>query len=491
MRDERIKPMRFNDLMSALPPIWPEDLLPRIRERIALLGGKLIVLDDDPTGCQTVHNVPLYTRWDEGSLRSALSEESHLVYILTNSRSLTPDKAADLARTIGERLSKLSQELGVRVFPVSRSDSTLRGHFPAETEALAEGLSVEFDAVFIIPFFLEGGRYTVDDVHWVRQNDMMIPAAQTEYARDPAFGYGHSYLPRWVEEKTRGRVRENEVKRISIRELREEGPEGIGRKLSGLEGGDIVIVNAADYRDLDVLSLALLDAEILGKRFLYRTAASFVRSRGGILPRGLLSSEELTPQGEVEPGALVIVGSYVERTTRQMQRLFGMTDTVGIEVRIADLLGERRGKTIEKAIREANEAVRKGLIAVLFTERRPVKGTTPEETLRIGRRISSALVEIVKGLNVRPSFILSKGGITSHDIAVEGLGVRNSMVLGQVYPGVPVWRVNGIPYVVFPGNVGDDEAMVEVVRRLKGEDQEPRVYCSSTLDPAPRPSVQR
>ena len=441
MRGESIGPVKFSDLISGLPPIWPEDLLPSIRERIALLGGKLIVLDDDPTGCQTVHNVPLYTGWDEESMRSALSEESHVVYILTNSRSLLPDEAADLARTIGQRLSKLSGELRVRVSLVSRSDSTLRGHFPIEINALAEGLSVSFDAIFIIPFFLEGGRYTVNDVHWVRQDEMMIPAAQTEYARDPAFGYTHSYLPKWVEEKAKGMVKEDEVKRVSIWELRKEGPERLSQKLMGLEDGDIVIVNAADYRDLDVLSLALLDAEISGKRFLYRTAASFVRSRGGIAPRGPLAREELTPRTDTEPGALVVVGSYVERTTRQMQRLLEMPDAIGIEIRIADLLGGKRRETIDKAIRETEDAVKKGLIAVLFTERTAVKGITPEETLRIGRRISSALVEIVRRLSVRPSFILSKGGITSHNIAVEGLEVNRTVVLGQIYPGVPVWRV--------------------------------------------------
>ncbi|HEX30762.1 TPA: hypothetical protein ENG04_11855 [Candidatus Poribacteria bacterium] len=467
MRGESVSPVKFSDLMSGLPQIWPEDLLPSIRERIALLDGKLIVLDDDPTGCQTVHDVPLYTGWEEESLRSALREESHVVYILTNSRSLLPDEAAELARTIGQRLSKLSEELKVKLFLVSRSDSTLRGHFPTETNALAEGLSMSFDATFIIPFFLEGGRYTVNDAHWVRQGEMMIPAAQTEYARDPAFGYIHSYLPKWVEEKTGGMVKEDEVERISIWELRKEGPEKLSRRLMELEGGRIVIVNAADYRDLDVLSLALLDAEISGKRFLYRTAASFVRSRGGITPGGVLSGEELLPQTDTEPGALVIVGSYVGRTTRQMQKLLEMPDTIGIEVRIADLLGGERGKTIDRITRKIEEMIKKGLIAVLFTERKPVKGFTPEESLKIGRRISSALAEITRGLNARPSFILAKGGITSHDIAVKGLGISRTMVLGQIYPGVPVWKVKDIPYVVFPGNVGDDEAMVEVVRKLR------------------------
>lgn len=462
--------MRFDELIGGLPTPWRENLLPVIRERIVVSKRKLIVLDDDPTGCQTVHSLPLYAEWSKEALSSALKEESDVVYILTNSRALSAGEAADLARTIGERLSRLSWITGRKISVVSRSDSTLRGHFPAETDALAEVLSIKLDAIFIIPFFPEGGRYTVSDVHWVRQGNMMIPAAQTEYARDPVFHYSYSYLPKWVEEKTRGRVRAEEIERISIEEIRTGGPERLTRRLMELKGGKVLVVNAADYKDLDVFALASLNAEMEGKRFLYRTAASFVRSRGGISPRELLSAEELAPEVETAPGALVVVGSYVQRTTRQMYNLLEMEGTAGIELSVRALLDERREKEIRRATEMAERAIREGLVAVVFTERKRVSARSPEEALMIGRRISSALVEIVRGLSVRPSFILSKGGVTSHDIAVKGLGVKRTFVLGQVYPGVPVWRVDGISYIVFPGNVGDDTALVEVMGRLRGGD---------------------
>jgi uncharacterized protein YgbK (DUF1537 family) len=68
---------------------------------------------------------------------------------------------------------------------------------------------------------------------------------------------------------------------------------------------------------------------------------------------------------------------------------------------------------------------------------------------------------------------LTKGGITSSDIATEGLAVKDALVCGQIIPGVPVWKLGaesrypGLIYVVFPGNVGDAQALVEVVNKLR------------------------
>jgi uncharacterized protein YgbK (DUF1537 family) len=82
-------------------------------------------------------------------------------------------------------------------------------------------------------------------------------------------------------------------------------------------------------------------------------------------------------------------------------------------------------------------------------------------------------VAIVRQLERRPRYLLAKGGITSSDIATRGLGIRRALVLGQILPGVPVWqsgpesRFPGMPYIVFPGNVGGVEALAEVCKQLK------------------------
>jgi uncharacterized protein YgbK (DUF1537 family) len=82
------------------------------------------------------------------------------------------------------------------------------------------------------------------------------------------------------------------------------------------------------------------------------------------------------------------------------------------------------------------------------------------------------LISIVRGLQVRPRFLIAKGGITSSDVATRGLGVRRALVRGQILPGVPVWRLGaearfpGLDYVVFPGNVGGDTALADAVRKF-------------------------
>ncbi|HEX5503523.1 MAG TPA: nucleotide-binding domain containing protein, partial [Thermomicrobiales bacterium] len=112
-------------------------------------------------------------------------------------------------------------------------------------------------------------------------------------------------------------------------------------------------------------------------------------------------------------------------------------------------------------------ALAAGRDAVLSTAREYVAGHTPAESLEIGRRVSSALVEIVAGLAVRPGFLIAKGGITAHDLATHALGGRRIFVPGQLLPGVPLWvlgaesRWPGLPYAVFPGNVGGPAALRE------------------------------
>jgi uncharacterized protein YgbK (DUF1537 family) len=73
---------------------------------------------------------------------------------------------------------------------------------------------------------------------------------------------------------------------------------------------------------------------------------------------------------------------------------------------------------------------------------------------------------------VRPKFIVAKGGITSSDLATKGLSAEKAFVLGAITPGVPVWQMDskskfpGISYVVFPGNVGNQNSLLEVCRKL-------------------------
>ena len=280
--------IRNDELLNTLPPEWPEDLLPKIQYQIKATGRKIVVLDDDPTGTQTVHNIPVLTEWPVELLKVELKNDSPAFYLLTNSRALPPAEAQALNARIGRNLVQAAQQASRDFVVVSRSDSTLRGHFPGEVESLAEALGQSFDGwiTLVVPYFLEGGRYTINDIHYVAEGEWLTPAGQTEFARDKAFGYKSSNLREWVAEKMDGRVPAQAVASISIDDIRSGGPEQVTKKLIDLPKRSICVVNAVTYRDLEVFVHGLLAAEAQGRRFLYRTAASFVRNS----PRSASSS---------------------------------------------------------------------------------------------------------------------------------------------------------------------------------------------------------
>ena len=461
--------------LAALPPEYPaHDLRAKIRARVDASRRALVVLDDDPTGTQTVHDVPVLTTWSVDALAAELNGEGNVFYVLTNSRSLTAADAAALNREIGRNLTAAAARIGRAVAVVSRSDSTLRGHFPGEVTALAEGLGQSFDGRIIVPFFLEGGRYTIDDVHWVAEGDQLIPAAQTPYARDAAFGYTQSNLKEWVAEKSGGSISAADVASISIEDLRVGGPEVVSARLRTLSGGQPCVVNAASYRDLEIFVLGLLAAEDAAedggsKRFLYRTAASFVQVRAGIAARPLLTAADLdVADGR---GVLFVVGSYVPKTTAQLNALLSRADITALEVDVDSLLADRAG-TVQSIVAAANASLRADVVTVIHTSRKYVGAAGGESDLSIGAQVSAGLIDIVRGIDVRPRYLVAKGGITSSDIATRGLDVRRAVVAGQILPGVPVWRIGaesrfpGMAYIVFPGNVGGDDALAQVVEGL-------------------------
>ncbi len=467
----QIQPISKTTLLSSLPPEWPDDLRAAIRGQVEASGRTIVVLDDDPTGTQTVHDVPVLTGWGVDVLTAELAAKPACFYILTNSRALPGPEAGSLGRTIGGNLAGASAQTGRAVVVVSRSDSTLRGHYPAETDALAEGLGQSFDGQLIVPFFLEGGRYTIDNIHWVAEGDTLVPASQTPYAADKAFGYANSDLRAWVEEKTGGRFAAADVAAVTLDDLRVGGAEAVKARLLDVSGGQVCVVNCASYRDMEVFVLGLLAAEAAGKRFLYRTAASFVQVRAGLHPRGLLTARDL--ELPAHGGGLFVVGSYVPKTTAQLSALLAVPGIVPVEIDVAALLDERREETLAGAIRATDAALAADRTVAVFTSRQLVTVDDPTGSLSIGRQVSDGLITIVQGIRNRPRYLVAKGGITSSDTATAGLGVVRATVAGQILPGIPVWRTGaesrhpGLAYIVFPGNVGGDDALVEVERRLR------------------------
>ena len=454
-------------LFDTLPDPWPQDLAETIRGQLEGAPHRFVVLDDDPTGTQTVHSVPVLTEWGVAALTAEL-ERSPVFYILTNSRGLEAAKAEALAREIGANLLAAAEKAGRPFVCASRSDSTLRGHYPSEVDALAEALGGGFSGTIVVPFFEEGGRFTIDDTHYVQQGDQLVPAAQTEFARDKSFGFKHSMLPEYVEEKSGGRVPAQSVVRITLDDLRRGGPDRVAAKLSAMPLGGTAIVNSACYRDQEVFVSGLLRAEAAGQRFLYRCAASFVRVRGGVPSRSLLTIEEMRTDSSL--GGLVVVGSHVARSSEQLQRALALPEVIALEMHVDRVTDSSRSRQeIDRVGAVLNEKLKAGLDVVLYTSRELKAGQSQEANLAIGTQVSEALCAVVGGLSGRPGYLIAKGGITSSDLATMGLGVKRAQVLGQILPGVPVWRLGeeskfpGMAYVIFPGNVGEADSVARCI----------------------------
>ena len=107
-----------------------------LAKEIAANNKKIVVLDDDPTGVQTVHDISVYTNWEKDSIMKGFMEENNLFYVLTNSRGFTVEQTTKAHKEIAAVVDEVAKETGKEYIFISRSDSTLRGHFPLETELL-------------------------------------------------------------------------------------------------------------------------------------------------------------------------------------------------------------------------------------------------------------------------------------------------------------------------------------------------------------------
>ncbi|KAK3051127.1 hypothetical protein LTS18_012459, partial [Coniosporium uncinatum] len=319
------------------------------------------------------------------------------------------------------------------------------------------------------------GRLTIDDVHYVREGDTMTPAAETPFAADATFGYKSSNLRDYILEKCPGRFTPEQLCSVSIGDIRVGGPSKVCERLLAAPKDGVVIVNAAAESDMFVFAAGLLEAEKQGKRFLYRTGAAFVSCRLGIEGIEPLSMHDMkieTEEGSSQAGGLIVAGSYVPKTTAQLASLRQRRgDKLHvIELDVEEMIGSAAAaeKVAEAATREATKCIKKGEDVLVMTSRKLVTGKDGLESLNIGATVAKALVSVVENVEVRPRYLIAKGGITSSDAATKGLRMKRAMVVGQAAKGVPLWRCweessrfKGIPYVVFPGNVGTNDTLAE------------------------------
>jgi uncharacterized protein YgbK (DUF1537 family) len=464
------------DSLSAYDEIALERIWDEVRPTFS---HKIIVLDDDPTGVQTVHDIPVFTDWSSESIEAVFKESRQMVFILTNSRAFSAAKTSEVHEEIARKIAAESKKTNKPFLLISRSDSTMRGHYPLETEVLKDtcerNSNLTFDGEIIMPFFKEGGRLTIDDVHYIKQDDGYLPSGESEFAKDRMFGFKNSNLRDWIEEKTDGAYPKASVKTISLDELRSLKIDSITDKLTSLQNFQKVVVNAVTEDDVKVFSIALLHAISQGKDFLYRTAASFTKVIGDVSNRPFLTKEELIPSSN-KNGGLIVIGSHVQKTTDQLNHLKTLTDISFIEFNCQLVQNEKQFKNeIERVQSMINDKISQGETACIYTSRQRIDlgQGMEEEELALSVKISDAVTKFVNECRPVPRYVIAKGGITSSDVGTKGLEVKKAEVAGQITAGVPVWKTGekskfpNIPYIIFPGNVGEEDTLKKVVELLE------------------------
>lgn len=463
----------LQDTLRSLPPEWAQDPLPAISAALQASNRKIVVLDDDVMGTQSVHDIAVLMDWSVDAISAELAHPQRAFFIVTNARSMPESQAQAVNAFIARNLTEAAQRAGVDFTVVSRLDSTLRGHFPAEMLALQDGLARKPHAWIIAPLFVEGGRCAIGDTQYVSDGECLTPVGDTEFARDTAFAFKSSNLRQWVEEKTAGAVSAADVVSVSIDDLRLGGPSQVAARLSQVPQGGVCVVNGASNRDMEVFAQGLLSIEADGRRFLMRAAASFIRALLGQSDRPPLTPPEIGADGN--GGALIVVGSHVPRTTRQLNHLLANAYVRGIQADVSRLLAANgRASEIDRIARAAEARIRAGEHAVVYTSRALVQGRSADHSLAIGHQVSQALAEAVAAIGVKPRYMLLKGGATSADIASKALNVRRAWSPGQAAAGVPVWLLGDetphprMPCIIFPGNVGAEDALTNLVARMDG-----------------------
>ena len=449
-----------------------------LAEEIKLNNKKIVVLDDDPTGVQTVHDITVYTDWNKESIMQGFKEKNDLFYVLTNSRGFTAEETTKAHKEIAAVVDEVAKETGREYIFISRSDSTLRGHYPLETKLLGEAYEKntgkKIDGEVLCPFFKEGGRFTIDNVHYVKYGDELVPANETEFAKDRTFGYTAPDMPGYIEEKTGGEFKAGSVTCISLTDIHNMDYDKIQAQLMAVKDFNKIIVNAVDYADVKVFCVALYRAMRAGKVFMFRTAAAIVKVMGGVTDQPLLTRKEMVT-AETANGGVIVVGSHTDKTTKQLECLKTLKDVEFIELDATLVKDEKAfAAEVDRCLTLENKCIAEGRTVCCYTTRALITADTgnKEDELRLSVRISDAVQSLVGRLSVTPSFVIAKGGITSSDVGTKALKVTRANVLGQIRPGIPVWqtgensRFPGIPYVIFPGNVGDVETLKEAVEIL-------------------------
>ena len=417
----------------------------RLDARLRGDGRRVVVLDDDPTGTQTVSEVDVILQPSRPRFDAFFAGPARALYVLTNTRAMPRDAATAYLAEVVAQIDGAARHAGVPWVPLLRGDSTLRGHVFAEADVLGARDAV----VLFVPAFPEGGRTTVGGVQTVVVDAIPRNAADTEFAADPTFGYRSRNLVSWVAEVGGGRP----AVMVALGELRDHGSDGVTDALLRAPAGSVVIPEAETADDLRCVAVGLLEAEARGARVVVRSASTFAAIRAGLKARRIEALDGPAPRR-----ILIACGSYTAASTAQL-------DALAARGRPVAELGP--DTPIVQLVTMAQARLATDGLAIIATPR----SRSDDGSLRSGASMMDRLTEVIGRLRNDVDAVIAKGGITSAAAAIS-LGANVARVEGQLAPGIALWslRLGGersMPYVVVPGNVGGPDALTDVLDRLR------------------------
>jgi uncharacterized protein YgbK (DUF1537 family) len=424
---------------------------------------RLVVLDDDPTGVQTLAGIRVLLDWSDPARIAGSFEAGPSVHLVTNVRALEPAAARRVVAEAARTAVRAVEDAHV----VLRGDSTLRGHLLEEYLGLCDALGLGRPPLLLVPALPSAGRITRDGVHLIARNGRFEPLHDTEYAADGVFVYSSARLLDWAQERSRGLFPAAAGRELHLDELHARGAASVTealRELSRAGRPAVLAPDAVTEDDLATIAAGYASALDAGVDAVVRCAPTFA----GILAGS--SADGLVPVPRASGATLVVCGSYVAMSTRQLAALAASYPGRVVEVDVTALAGSGSAGEEERAARAASVAIAEHGLAVLATPRERPPGTTE---LDLGRRIAEGLARTAGHVDPAPSLVVGKGGITSAVTLQVGFAVSEADVLGPVLPGVSYWRADRdgavLDYLVVPGNVGDENLLVDLVRAVLGE----------------------
>ncbi|QEO14604.1 hypothetical protein FLP10_09370 [Agromyces intestinalis] len=233
----------------------------------------------------------------------------------------------------------------------------------------------------------------------------------------------------------------------------------LARVLAEAPAGAVVLPDAVDDDDIRLIAQATDAATRAGATVVVRSASPLAAELAGVASRRLLAAPIASGVGPV----LLACGSHTAGATAQLDAVvadWGAPAVIDTDAALTDPVAA--GHTAADA---ARRALAGRDLAFVTTER---DRSASHNTLAHGERVMTALTTAVRDLLPDVSVVVAKGGITSAEVARTGIGARSAVVLGQVLPGVSVWRMTAhdgreVLYAVVPGNVGGPDTLVQVL----------------------------